>query len=386
MTLLSLDWAGLLGLFAAPAAVIIALYLLKEQRPVIVVPFVQLWNKVLSQERARQPWLRLRRFRSLLWQLAMLAALVLAFANPSFERWTGHPRRYIAVLDTSASMGAPSSNPTRWQTRLDEAVDIIRTESSELGGRDRAALVLAGAGVSVRATLGPVADLHEAIDAPLNTSGGASLKEAISIAIAMSAETPEQTWIRVFSDREAPLTFSKRCRATSLACTWTRLGSTSDNIALTAFAARRSHRTPELVDMSAEIHNFGGSPATVQLQIAAATLPLETVTVDLPADGSERVSLRGLEAPQEVFTAKIEPAEGSPALPGVAYDDIAYATVAPRSRLRIAKVSDRQNLFLDAVLLALDAEFELVSSSFAKVRADPTKLDEFDLVVVDASD
>lgn len=388
MSLLSLEWPAALTLFAGLAAPLAALYLLKDRRPAAVVPFVDLWLKVLETERARQPWFRLRRLRSLLWQLAMLAALVLALANPSFERWSAHPRQYIAVIDASASMLAQSSNPKRWDSRLDEAIASIRDEVSHLGTRDRAALIVAGAEVSVRAPLGLVSDLLEATRRPITPAGVGSLTEALSLARAMTANAPNQAWLRVFSDDHPSASLSSKldqCENRRTTCAWTRVGGPSANVAISSFAARRAHGDVALVDISAEVRNLSPTPSSVGLRIISAGVPLTTLSLELPAEGSERVSLRGLDAPQQRFTAELYPLDGS-ALSGVAYDDVAYAVVGPRAPVRVAKVADRQNLFLDAVLLSLDAELELVSMSMEEARRAPAFLDGFDLVMMDVSD
>ena len=389
MSLLSLSWSTAAALFGGLAVPLVALYLLKERRPVAVVPFVELWLKVLHAERARQPWLRLRRLRSLLWQLLMLAALVLALANPSFDRWTAHPRHYVAVIDASASMLAPSSDPQRWDTRLDEALAATREEVTRLGARDRAALIIAGSTVSVETNFGPINELVEATYRPVAATGSGSLADAVALARAMTANAPNRSWLRVFSD-DAPhdslaAAAWSGCDVPSTRCSWSRVGGDSENVAITAFAARRSHADPALIDLSAEVHNFSGAPVTASLRVASGRMPLRTVPLDLPAEGSERVSLRGLAAQQERFTATLHGAEGSP-IPGVAYDDVAFAVVGPRARIRIAKIADRQNLFLDAVLLALDAEIDLVSMSPEEARRAPQLLAGFDLVVLDASD
>jgi hypothetical protein len=152
------------------------------------------------------------------------------------------------------------------------------------------------------------------------------------------------------------------------------------------FAARRSRRNPALVDLSAEVHNFSDRPIPLTLHIASGKIPLREISIELAPDEYERVSLKGIDASGEHFTASIQPIDGTPSLPGVTYDDVAFAVVGPRARLRIARVGDRPNLFLDAVLLALDAELELVSMSHEQARRAPDHLKSFDLVVVDASD
>ena len=128
----------LLGLFAAGAAALTALYLLKLERRRLVVPYVRLWARVLGEQRTEALWRRLRRWVSLLVQLVILGLLVAALGEPEPARST-EGRTIALVIDASASMQATDVPPLA--SRLDRARQAARELAAGLGPDDRAIVI-----------------------------------------------------------------------------------------------------------------------------------------------------------------------------------------------------------------------------------------------------
>ncbi|HEY8378414.1 MAG TPA: BatA domain-containing protein, partial [Nannocystis sp.] len=78
MTLSGWTWPEILPVFAAGAAAITALYLLRMRRRQVVVPFAALWQQVTRESDTRRLWTKLRRLLSWLLQLFLLALLCAA--------------------------------------------------------------------------------------------------------------------------------------------------------------------------------------------------------------------------------------------------------------------------------------------------------------------
>ncbi len=79
---MAMIWAGL-------AVPIIAFYILKIRLRRVPVSTVMFWEQIFEQKQPRSIWQHLRHLLSLLVQLAMLALLVFALAEPFFH---GTPR------------------------------------------------------------------------------------------------------------------------------------------------------------------------------------------------------------------------------------------------------------------------------------------------------
>ena len=105
VTLLGLPLAQLLTVLGAGAALLTVLYVLKQQRRRVEVPFSRLWQKVLNQSDATSLWRKLLRWLSLLIQLILLALLAFALGDPRLGR-SKVGRSLVLLIDASASMQA----------------------------------------------------------------------------------------------------------------------------------------------------------------------------------------------------------------------------------------------------------------------------------------
>ncbi|MFY0532983.1 vWA domain-containing protein [Nannocystis pusilla] len=150
MTLSGWTWPEILPVFAAGAAAITALYLLRMRRRQVVVPFAALWQQVTRESDTRRLWKKLRRLLSWLLQLVLLALLCAALGDPRPESWLRDPQTVAIVIDRSASVAAPAAGEPEL-TRLDVLLRRARAEIAGLGPTDRALVIAAGAEVEVRA-------------------------------------------------------------------------------------------------------------------------------------------------------------------------------------------------------------------------------------------
>src|SRR5580700_4565315 len=102
--------AWLWGLLVVP---VVIFYILKIRLKRVPVSTVLFWQQIFDEKRPRSLWQRLRHLVSLLVQLALLALLVAALAEPFFAWEVLSGRRVILVLDNSASMNATDVAPSR---------------------------------------------------------------------------------------------------------------------------------------------------------------------------------------------------------------------------------------------------------------------------------
>lgn len=126
------------------------LYLVRRRARTAAVPNLFLWERVLER-RGRTPLRRIRRLLSIVLQVAIAAALVVAWAGPRRDAVTTVRVPVAVVVDTSLSMGASTAAGTAG-TRLDAARALVEEElEALLGVGDVAVFAAAGAVVPVQA-------------------------------------------------------------------------------------------------------------------------------------------------------------------------------------------------------------------------------------------
>src|SRR5438270_2408486 len=87
----------------ALAVPVVIFYILKIRLRRVPVSTVLFWRQIFDEKRPRSLWERLRHLLSLLVQLALIALLVAALAEPFFAWEALTARRVVLVVDNSAS-------------------------------------------------------------------------------------------------------------------------------------------------------------------------------------------------------------------------------------------------------------------------------------------
>ena len=292
-----MEWlTPLIGVYAAAVAVplLLLLYFLKLKRQEVVVSSTLLWKRAVQDLQVNAPFQRLRRNLLLLLQLLALAAVLLALAGPVLA-WKGKAgKRYVLLIDRSASMNATDVAPSR----LDEAKRQARIfiESMQSGSfvslrdkPDNAMIVAFDRRAKVMCSFTPdKRQLMAAIDAIEPADSESELSEAITVARAFaqapgvegnlrSAEQPAQ--LVLFSDgRIGDL---ETIVVVPDEIEFHQIGQSQENVAITAMDARRSYEQPEQVEVFASLENYGAQPVTrdVQLGINGNVHAVRSVTI-----------------------------------------------------------------------------------------------------------
>jgi hypothetical protein len=174
-----LSLSSLLTLFGALGGGMVLLYILKLRRRRVEVAFSPLWARVLEERQSSSLFKKLKRFFSLLVQLAILGAFVLALGDPQLTGaggcYAGKPeappeRHTLILLDGSASMRTLHEGSTRAERAAKKAHELI----DQLGRNPNHHAMLVQVDASARPLSLWTADrkaLHAAIDAysPLDT-------------------------------------------------------------------------------------------------------------------------------------------------------------------------------------------------------------------------
>src|SRR5438876_3237088 len=112
--------AAIAAAIAIPSLLI--LYFLKLRRREVTVPSTLLWKKAIEDLQANAPFQRLRKNLLLLLQLFILAAALLALAQPTLKSQTLTGARHLILIDRSASMSAQDATlDGKLVTRLEAA-------------------------------------------------------------------------------------------------------------------------------------------------------------------------------------------------------------------------------------------------------------------------
>lgn len=387
--------AQLWPIFAAGAGAITVLYLLRMRRRQVIVPFAALWERVTRESESRRLWRKLRRLLSWLLQLVVLALVCLSLGDPRPEVWLRDPVSLAIVVDASASMSGPAPDEPD-TTRLDLARRRAEQEILGLGPADRAVVIGASEEIEVVAPLsGDPAGLVPGLRRLVTHPGEADLERSLGLAAHVVGERPGPR-ILVLTDGALDPAASEALQACvegPIRCEVARVGGPADNVAITAFAARRYPYARDKIEVLTEVVNLGDTPVKVVLEVEADDAPVGRTTLWLEPGQSKREVLAQLDAARSRFVARLRRDDGSEAGQGGAsgsgglgptHDDEAYAVVPPLSPLDVVLVTDGTNLFLEAALLVLDDHVRLTGLSPEAAREGRSpELAEADVVFYD---
>ncbi len=293
----------LVGLGAAAVAVplLLLLYFLKLKRREQIVSSTLLWKRAIQDLQVNAPFQRLRRNILLLLQLLALMAILLALAGPILALREGAGRRYVVLIDRSASMNATDVTPNRLQEAKEQArvfVESLRGGSvmSLADTADHAMVIAFDHHAKVMCNFtSDKRQLAAAIDAIDAGDGASRLGEAVTVAQAFAqapgvdasirtAETPAQ--LILFSDgRIADL---DTIVIADDELVFHQIGQAQDNIAITAMKARRAYEQPEQVEVFASLANYGTEQVTrdIQLAINGDVRAIRSVTIPARQTGT----------------------------------------------------------------------------------------------------
>jgi hypothetical protein len=279
---------------------------------------------------------RFRRHRLLILQAAFLGAVTFAAATP-MRRADSRPVAFI--LDISVSMQARDpgvrhpSDPSRPATRLDGAVERAVALASTLPRATQVRLVAAGAAPQVVGEFPARArELTRALHALRASDARADITAAIDVQRS-SESSPRQMY--VFSDGAPP------AGPLPTDLTWTQIGTTLDNAAISDISVRHSTRASRTeTEVLVTVANHGKKP----LATAVSLVPPGSSQPISVAPGSSTVIAFTVADVSDVVTASLNLDDALSA------DNQRALVVAPPSRIRTLFLG--RSVFLEQALLA----------------------------------
>ncbi|PIE17159.1 MAG: hypothetical protein CSA66_06690 [Proteobacteria bacterium] len=398
MTFGGLGASDLWALFAIAGGAMVLLYLLKLRRRRVEVPYSPLWARVVEDKQSTSLFKRLKRVFSLLVQLMVVAAIVLALGDPKLAGLAGcsyseperpPPRHTLLMIDASASMATVERGRTRLSRARAEAhavADALR------GDPDHRVMV-----VQLDARTRPLtlwtsdADaVAEAIDA-VAPAGALDTPTAVDDALRLAADAlrgREEAEVVLVTDAAFPPVDAARVEELRLRVV--RVGAPGVNVGVQAFNVRPYLDDSLTYSIFYAIGNQADRPlpATLFLYandqgqsvddfIAPARI-VASYALTLPAGGVLEDVIPDVKFEGSRLAARVEIAASDPARDVFPRDDVAFALVPERKLLKVQLVS-QGNLFLHASLFV--RENVALTSVTPAEYAGP---EGFDVTIVDA--
>jgi hypothetical protein len=282
-----MEWlTPLVGLYTAAVAVpvLLLLYFLKLKRQQVVVSSTLLWKRAVRDLQVNAPFQRLRRNLLLLLQLLALAAMLLALAGPVLAWRQGSGRRYVLLIDRSASMNATDVQPSRLASVKQQAETFVESmrggspvsfRGLGISKADHAMVVAFDNHAKVMCSFTSSKDrLRAAIEAIEAGDGASRLGEAVTMARAFAQSGAAEGDLRTVEGRAQLVLFSDgriedldAISVTADELVFHLVGQSTDNVAITAMSARRSYEQPEQVTVFASLENYGAEPVSRDVQL-----------------------------------------------------------------------------------------------------------------------
>jgi len=332
--------------FLAGLPLIILLYLLKVRRRPATVSTLIFWQRVLEEHRRRALFQKLRHLFSLLLHLLIFALIVAALARPTFDRLVQNSASTVIILDVRARMQAVEPDG---ETRFTKAVRLALQTIRDASMSRHFAILTLGPQPSVATSFtGNERTLSETIQRVSVTDAGGDAAAALQLARELLAARPGQQRIVAISDASLDSNIENLT-----------VGTPRENTGITRFATRPLPASPQTSEIFIEVHNFGSSPITTNLELHYDDKLLDVKPVSLaagekivqvfPSVPRPRTSARGW------LTAQLDFKDALP------LDNTARAVLPPPRPVRVLLVT-KGNLFLEKALAAdPGVSFELIS-------------------------
>ncbi|MDI1477700.1 VWA domain-containing protein [Polyangium sp. y55x31] len=347
--------ATLLQIGALAGSVVVVFYILKLRRRPVAVPFEKLWERILRDKEATSLFSQLKRFLSLLLQLALLALLLLALGDPRPAANILEGRNIIVLVDASASMKATDAAPSRIEAAKDEVKRMVRG----LSGSDRMLIAQMDAAVTPLSTMtSEIPDLEAAVASIKATDASADFARGLRFGVdtLRGLSSPE---IIVVSDGALgpAVDAAGPVELGDVRLSYLPIGSRATNVAITGFSVRRYPLDKSRYEVMLEVTNTNEEPVDVELSLFGDGQLTDLSQIRLgPKERLPRF-YPNLSGASKTLEAKIAYANGSrDDLPA---DDHAFALLPERRRARVQVVTTG-NMFLEAALL-LDEYLEVTT-------------------------
>ncbi len=373
MTFVGFSASTLAALAAGVGLLTVALYVLRLRRRPVSVPFSPIWQRVLRDKQSTHLFSQLKRWLSLLLQLALVGLMILALGDPRLADGWLDGRTMVVLVDTSASMQASDVEPTRIAQAKKRLSELIEG----LSGTDRMLIAEMGPTPHPLSTITEdISELEAAVEQIHATDTEADLERGLRFALdsLRGLSKPEVIVISdgALGDTEA---IAKRLSLGETKLSYVPVGSGGTNVAIAQFSVRRYPLDKNRYEVLLEVANTNDTPAEVELTLLGDGDVVDVTTLRLgPEERVPRI-YSDLAGASRTLEAKLRLLGETP--DQLAADNHAFALMPERRRVKVLLIT-AGNTYLEAALL-LDEYLEVTP-----VAPDATLPNErFDVTILD---
>ncbi len=358
MTLLN-PWALL---WLAAAAPVILLYFLKLKRKKVPVSSTWLWTRSIQDIRVNAPFQKLRSSLLLFLQLLLILLGALALSDPIGRTTPPDERRWVFLIDRSASMQMKDVKPSR----LDKAKEIAKQILKGCGPRDEAMVVAFSNRAQVLTPLTSDRNAVErAIDAVEPADTVTRIQEAFRIAVSAVLPYKSRTIVILSDGRFEPV----QTGAEQIDLKYVPIGAEARNAAVTAVEVRKPQKADDPYAVFAQLDLFAKEEIELPVELHVNGELKAVKKVKMMPNSSGAVLFELTRPEPRIVEVKI------PLEDDLDVDNRAWVVVRPdRPKLLVAGPG---NFFLDKALAQIRDMDAFSAEDFSK-----TSTGDYDIIVL----
>jgi len=358
MSLLN-PWALFWILATAP---VILMYFLKLKRKKVAVSSTWLWARSIQDIRVNAPFQKLRSSLLLLLQILLILIAAFAVSDPIGRTTPPEEKRWVFLIDRSASMQAKDVKPSRLAKAKETAKELLKT----CGPRDEVMIVAFSNRAQVLTPL--TADrgaAERAIDAVEPADTVTRIQEAFRIAASAVQPYKSRTIVILSDGRFEPI----QAGADQIELKYVPIGTVSKNAAVTAIEEKKPQKADEPWSVFAQLDLFSTEETEVPVECHVNGELKAVKKVKMAANTSGAVLFEVAKPEPEIVEVKITMEDD------LDVDNRAWAVVRPeRPKLLVAGPG---NFFLDKALAQVRDMDAFSAEDFSKASTG-----DYDIVVL----
>jgi len=358
VTLLS-PWALF---WLAAAAPVVLMYFLKLKRKKLPVSSTWLWSRSIQDIRVNAPFQKLRTSLLLLLQLLLILLATLALSDPIGRTTPPDERRWVLLIDRSASMQMTDVKPSR----LEKAKEVAKQILKSAGPRDEIMVVAFSNRAQVLTPLTSDRNAVErAIDAVEPVDTVTRIQEAFRIAVSAVLPYRSRTIVVLSDGRFEPV----QTGSEQIDLKYVPIGAGARNAAVTAVEVRKPLRADDPYTVFAQLDLFAKEETELPIELHVNGELKAIKKVKMAPDSSGAVLFEITRPEPRIVEVKIALEDD------LALDNRAWVVVRPdRPKLLVAGPG---NFFLDKALAQIRDMDAFSAEDFSKASTG-----DYDIVVL----